>query len=366
MASGIHTSAASRARVFAGAVWRDVQLRRDALPELGRNVLLHAGPPLIGPVPAPIRNAACQALLFDGMVKDIEEAESLLNRGEISLRPAQDFHVATPLAQVVSASMPLAVVGDARRHAYAALIEGSPPAARFGVAHPAVVHKMTKLASNTLGFAPLLRADPVPLDAVIETALACGDECHARVGNAQLALLSAMPWLPPPCLLELNMNPAFVLAILMAAAKWRLDLEKHGIASVGGNGVEFGLRMHGEVNWRVEAALPPLGTRIVGHAQTTALGAIGDSAVLDFCGLGGQAIQLSPTLQEEWGELLPTDFGHRANAILNSRTGLVDTALVREVGRAPLVNLAILDRQGTVGMIGRGFYEAPNSIFAEL
>ena len=50
----------------------------------------------------------------------------------VRLEPAQNYGVVTPLAQVVSHSMPMAVVGDARSQAYAPLSEGPVPALRFG------------------------------------------------------------------------------------------------------------------------------------------------------------------------------------------------------------------------------------------
>jgi hypothetical protein len=89
---------------FAGARWVDIVPRRVACPDLPAEVLLHAGPPLHGPPPAPLMNAAIQALLFDERAANPTAARDLILRREVELRPAQDYAVVTPLAQVVSRS----------------------------------------------------------------------------------------------------------------------------------------------------------------------------------------------------------------------------------------------------------------------
>ncbi len=345
---------------FEGAAWRDVVRRSDVLPHLERTVLLHAGPPFEGAPPAAVRQAAAQALIFEGLAPDMADALAMLAKGGAQLQPAQDHGVATPLAQVVSASMPLAVVGDSLSVAYAPLVEGPPPALRFGSDAPEALRRLRHVA--TLGWerlAPALRHQPLELGAVVAQALAQGDECHGRTGAANQALLAAMPWLAAEDRAALTASPGFVLPILMAAACWRLRSTGTGIAAAGGNGQQFGIRVHGETGWRTATAEAPRGMRFPQHAATPALGAIGDSAVIDFCGLGGQALAAAPALCEEWQAVLPGDLALHREAVVNARSGMVDAGRVRDSGRAPFVNLAILDREGSQGLIGRGCYEAP-------
>ena len=87
-----------------------VSTRRELLPQLDARVLLHAGPPVTGAVPARLLYAAAQALVFEGMADGFEDALRLVEAGAVTLLPAQDHGVVTPLAQVVSASMPLLAV----------------------------------------------------------------------------------------------------------------------------------------------------------------------------------------------------------------------------------------------------------------
>lgn len=357
---------ASWARPFDGAHLRDVVLRRDALPDLGPTVLLHAGPPFEGELPRAVRNACVQALLFEGMAADEAHARAMLSTGAAELRPAQDHGVVTPLAQVVSASMPMAVVGDAARIAWAPLVEGPSPALRFGTEAPEARLRLAAIADFGLQrLAPLLRAQPVALSPIVVQALAQGDECHARTGVANAALVDAIAGLAADDRAALQSSPGFVLTILMAAACWRLRHATYGLAAVGGNGVDFGLRMHGDSRWHRCPATPPVGTRMVGHADTDALGAIGDSAVIDFCGLGGQALAAAPALQDEWRRVLTGDLAAQRAAAVDPATGTVDIARVAARGVPPLVDLAILDLQGTHGLIGRGVYRPDEALFVE-
>jgi len=94
------------------------------------------------------------------------------------------------------------------------------------------------------------------------------------------------------------------------------------------------------------------------------LPAIGDSAVIDFCGLGGQALCACPLLLEEWRAWLPADATSRRHAIVHPRNGLVNALLVAASGLAPLVNLAAVDAAGARGLVGRGFYAPPPELFA--
>lgn len=357
---------ASWARPFEGASLRDVVLRRDVLPDLSSTVLLHAGPPFEGEPPRAVRNACVQALLFEGLADDEVHARAMLSTGAVELRPAQDHGVVTPLAQVVSASMPMAAVGDAVSVAWAPLVEGPPPALRFGTEAPEARLRLATVAKFGLQrLAPLLRAQPVALSPIVVQALAQGDECHARTGAANAALVEAIASLAADDRAAMQANPGFVLTILMAAACWRLRRATHGLAAVGGNGIDFGLRMHGASRWQRCSATPPMGTRMPGHADSEALGAIGDSAVIDFCGLGGQALAAAPALQDEWRHVLPGALAAQRAAVVDPVTGTVDVARAAASGVSPLVDLAILDLQGARGLIGRGVYQPEMALFAE-
>jgi hypothetical protein len=354
---------------FAKVTWGDVCLRHQALPHLDPHVLLHAGPPLAGVIPHPIRNAAIQAILYEGAASDVQTAAALLESQQYLLRPAQDVDVVTPLAQVVSHSMPLAVAKLGNVQAYGALVEGGPPALRFGVATGESCAQLARIADiGCRLLAPGLQRQPVSLYDIVAFALDNGDECHSRTSMANQCLADMLATsaygIDVTAILAIRKNPGFVLPILMAAAKAvLLSAGDQAVHSVGGNGIHFGLRLKGETSWRTIDAAAPIGTRFPNTESTIALGAIGDSAVIDYAGLGAQALAAAPDLCKEWGSLLPADALHRRSEIVDPSSGLVAPARVLSSGKTPLVNLAILDLDGAQGLIGRGFFIPDNEAF---
>jgi hypothetical protein len=355
--------AAALAAPFSGAQWLDVQPRHACLPQLDAHVLLHAGPPFKGAAPVPVRQAAIQAMLFEKLAPDAGVAQMLLASGVVRLEPAQNHGVVTPLAQVVSHSVPLAVIGDARLKAYAPLSEGPAPALRFGSLETATLQRLREISAAARALRACVRAAPVDMAALIETALANGDECHSRTGAANNALLEAMGGLDAETRKLISGNPGFVLPVMMAAACWALHKHAAPVLMAGGNGIEFGLRLRGTDAWRSVPATAPIGTRFPAHPTATVLGAIGDSAVLDFCGLGGQALAFAPALLEEWRESLPLDAARRRLSVIDDENGAVDPRRVHASGLAPIVHLAMLDRGGSGGLLGRGFYIPPTELF---
>lgn len=353
---------AALAAPFAGARWRDVQPRYALLPQLDAHVLLHAGPPYKGAAPAPVRQAAIQAMLFEKLAPDAGVAQMLLASGVVRLEPAQDHGVVTPLAQVVSHSMPLAVVGDTRSQAYAPLSEGPVPALRFGSLEAETLQRLVEIAACAPLLGGCVQDSPVDMAAVIEEALAQGDECHSRTGAANNLLLAAMPALDAEVRKLVNANAGFVLPVMMAAAGWALRARGAPIAMAGGNGIEFGIRLAGASSWRTVAATPPTGTRFGPHPGAQVLGAIGDSAVLDFCGLGGQALACAPALAQEWETILPQGALMREQ-LIDAASGGIDPQRVLAARRAPIVHLAMLDKAGAGGLLGRGFYIPPVELF---
>jgi hypothetical protein len=332
------------AQPFCGAHWFDVLPRSAACPDLAATVLLHAGPPYRGAPPAPVINAAVQALLFEGLASDPTAARALLLNGAVQLRPAQNHGIVTPLAQVVSSSMLLVAVKQQDQIGYAPLVEGPAPALRFGCAASDSLLRLREVSARVgAEIAPLVRREPLAIAQLIRAAIAAGDECHARTSGANEALVAKLCGLGAEYAAGLRSNPSFVLPILMAAAAAALRTDRSGVEAIGGNGIDFGVRHRGAEAWRQLPAQAPRGTRLAGLDAVDALPAIGDSAVIDFCGLGGQMA---------------------TRDLIDPHSGIVDPERVARSARAPLINLAILDREGAVGLIGRGFYSPPVSLFA--
>jgi hypothetical protein len=332
---------------FAEAHWVDVVPRSAACPQLASTVLLHAGPPFRAAPPAPVINAAVQAIRFEDLAADAAAARDLIAQGGVQLLPAQEHRIATPLAQVVSASMLLLAVEQQRETCFAPIIEGAAPALRFGSLAPESLQRLRDVGAwVACSVAPLLRETPVAIAGLIKAAVAGGDDCHARTSVANEALISNLHGLGAVEAQRLKAMPAFVLPLLMAAAGAALRARRCEIDAIGGNGLDFGVRWRGERAWRQLRAEAPCGSRCAGTGAEVAMGAIGDSALIDFCGLGGQADALA-----------------RRAGLIDPETGIVDARRVSRSGLAPLINLAIIDRDGAAGLIGRGVYCPPVELF---
>jgi len=85
--------------------------------------------------------------------------------------------------------------------------------------------------------------------------------------------------------------------------------------------------------------------------------------VIDFCGLGGQAMHLAPALAAEWAQWLQGDALARRKAVVDAGSGCVDLPRVLASGTVPQVNLAILDLDGACGLLGRGFSLPDRALF---
>ena len=104
-----------------------------------------------------------------------------------------------------------------------------------------------------------------------------------------------------------------------------------------------------------------------------ALGAIGDSAIVDVAGFGAMAMSYAPAQHEGLGGYMPDDGlklpellfrkVHPGFGDLGFRTGLCACDVVAS-GRSPVISLGILDNQGTAGRLGGGIYQTPMEPFA--
>ena len=118
---------------------------------------------------------------------------------------------------------------------------------------------------------------------------------------------------------------------------------------MGGNGEAFGLSLAGRpAAWITAAAAAPRGAYLPGvDPAAKPLGAIGDSAVIDALGFGGQALHASPEVRAALQPFLPSGTGtasllaaaHPAFTQTGIRVGLDAARVVKGEG-APVVTLA--------------------------
>jgi hypothetical protein len=350
---------------------------------LTSHTLLHAGPPLASEACKPILHSAGLAAILEGWAKDLDQAEALIGAGTITLQPAQDRDVVVPLAGIVSPSTQLAVITDANdpaRRFYTPLNEGQTQALRLGRRDTGVLNHLRWL--NGVGAREIGAAlrEPLALLPVADRALKDGDDCHGRTvsATARLADLLAARSAPAIALDFIRASPAFFLNLWMAATGLMMR-GADGVAgssfirAAAGNGAEFGIQVAGlPGHWFTAPATPPQGPIDATAAGASGVGAIGDSAVVDCFGLGGMAMSFAPAVRANLANFLPANAADRPGLLLmqphprlplsGASVGLTARRVVA-TGMTPLVTLGIIDRDGRLGRIGGGVYEAPLSVF---
>jgi hypothetical protein len=364
--------------------------------------ILHAGPPFkdIAKLPKTVESSIVLSALYEGWANNEQEVLKLLHQGLIELKPAQDYRCATPLAAMITPKTTLLCVNDINSDlpaCYAPLSSGPGPDIRFGTNNLEVISSLA--LRDTLIFSALKAALNTPLDLFhfASIGLQGGDELHSSTAAATQALsleihdrLTQTQFAHDQIHIVqelIKSNPGFFLTPWMAACKLMLSSIEgipycSFITRIGGNGQCMGLSIaHDPTLWLTQTATPPIGTRF-GHVHQTVEveGVIGDSCVIDAMGFGGQLTSTSPQVLQILQEHLPKDYALRAAHIMSIdhdyfafcmsrstaehegrttqkvRCGL-DLLKITQGKCYPLVNIAMLARDGINGLLGRGLYE---------
>ena len=175
----------------------------------------------------------------------------------------------------------------------------------------------------------------------------------------------------------LHVGPSFFLNLWMAAVKCMMHAAEDTpgaslLTAAGGNGAHMGVQVAGlSGHWLSADADAPHGD-LGGYPAERALGAVGDSAVLDAMGFGAMAFNYSPKQRENLGSYLPTGAlglpavllagNHPKFGDLDLRVGLCARSVV-EHGQPPVVSLGIVDKQGEAGRLGGGIFQPPLYLF---
>ena len=365
-------------------VWNHIDTASNALA-LDKHTLLHAGPAFhkSGEISRPIFNSACVAAVYEGLTNDFKQAGRMIEAQEIKLAPAQDYGVVTPLAAVVSASMPLHGVYDAHRgqvRVFAPINGGSKPSLRLGLCSDAVLEHIRWLNGPFCDLLCRGIAEGIELVPLAAAGLKQGDDCHGRTAHATRLLIAELDQRTPGGITDtealefMSSSPSLFLNLWMAATKCLMQAASNIdgsslVTAAGGNGVAMGIQISGlPGQWFTDRADPPKGNFDNDLPGDRALGAIGDSAIIDSLGLGAMAIDLAPEQFKALSANLPENYRHRIDELKvreHPDFHRVDVSLgicartVAELGYAPIIALGILDCLGLEGRLGGGIYDMP-------
>ena len=371
-------------------IWSGLELARDVIP-MAEQVILHAGPPLSpNRMAKAVSNSVVMAMLFEGWAADVQQAQEMLRSGEVALRPAQDFGVVVPLASVLSPSMSVHVVTDRNNsdiRAFSTINGGMQHALRLGLSNDQVLQHLRWLNGP---FSETLRksipVDGVPLIPLADHGLNQGDDCHGRTIAATAKLLDEIKvglssYAGGESAIQyINESPPFFLNLWMASTKCMMSAAKDVAASsvitaIGGNGIDFGLQLSGLTGrWFTVPAAPPAAIYADGFSEQDALGAIGDSAVVDALGLGAMVVNLAPEQQKGLGPVLPDDARDLPQRLLGRRheafeqSGILFGLPARRIIQLQtslIISLGVIDVDGENGRVGGGIYRPPLAVFSQ-
>jgi hypothetical protein len=219
---------------------------------------------------------------------------------------------------------------------------------------------------------------PLALLPIAAGALAAGDDLHSRTTAATQSLVL---WLRSQSQFEelaadLDATPLFFLTVWMAASALILRAAEGSdlpslVTRAGGNGESFGIALAGAPQrWHSVEANAPRGQLLATVARDTrASRAIGDSAVIDMLGCGGQALAQADEPRAALDGFLPD--GHESlsqrllsvlHPVLGRRIGIDARRVVTEQSE-PLITLAMQAADGLGGFVGRGVYRPPVALF---
>ncbi|AWX57757.1 MULTISPECIES: DUF1116 domain-containing protein [Brevibacillus] len=373
----------------------------NVVPGMTKTTILHAGPPITwDKMCGAMKGAVTGAIVFEGLAKDIEEAEQVAASGAITFSPCHEHNCVGSMAGVTSASMFMHVVKNKTygNVAYTNLSEQMAKILRMGANDESVIARLNWMR-DVLG--PMLRdamkiAGEIDLRLMLAQALHMGDECHNRNNAGTSLLIQALT----PYILETEFTKEqkrevfdFVASsdyfsgpTWMAMCKCALDAA-HGIenstivTTMARNGVEFGIRVSGMAGntWFTGPAQKVIGPMFAGYKPEDSGLDIGDSAITETYGIGGFAMAAAPaivalvggTVEEAIGfsttmKEITTAENPNVTIPLLDFSGVptgIDIRQVIQTGILPIINTAIAHKDAGIGMIGAGITYPPMEAF---
>lgn len=373
-------------------VWSQLQRLKDIYPEQ-QYLLLHAGPPFLNvqEIPEAVKNSFAIAIIFEGWAVNKADALMMLEQAKVNISPAQDYDVVVPLAGVISPSMYLLDIKNDKRpqdKTYAVLNEGMQWCTRLGIFDQRVVEHLKWLHGEFSEWLKrVINHQPIALSPILQESLVLGDDGHGRTNAASKLIADAILDIAHKNKIEvpqkmhdfLYESLAFALNFWMAAALLILktgqyNSDKQLIVKAGGNGLRFGYTLSDQPQKWISVLAPEIqGNKENQFLEERALGTIGDSAVVDILGLGGQVLDIAKISAENLQAFLPKDYATRMDEFnlmpidfLGTRSGLVDLDKVQKNKKAPLILLGMISLNGKYGRIGGGVATLTEQVFKTL
>ena len=371
----------------------------DVIPNMNKNTILHAGPPIeYHKMAGPMKGAIIGALIYEGLAKNEKEAIKLAESGEIEFDSAHHHDAVGPMAGIISASMPVHVLYNIidKNYSYCTINEGLGKVLRYGANSKDVINRLKWLEKT---FQPVMNealiiSEGIDIKSIITQALHMGDECHNR-NKASSALFlreiashilsTTFSDIEKKEVLEfIKNNEHYFLNLSMPYCKLALDSARHikystVVVAMSRNGVDFGIQLSHSNNWYTAPANYVKGLMFPGFTEDDAAPDIGDSAITETCGIGGFAMGGAPAIVQFVGGVVKQAFDyskamHEITAgkhqvftlppldFMPTAVGIEITKVI-ETGVLPIINTGMAHKNAGVGQVGAGLVNPPMACF---
>lgn len=300
--------------------WVGMKPAIECVPDMHEGLILHSGPAIKWEDMCETqRQGGVNGVMYEGYAKSEEEARKMLASGEIEFAAGNDYHIVVPGSGIATPSMVVNIVED--RHTgvrgFCAPFEGPNRGglAGWGVYNPAIKAHLDNMHDN-LGPAynsVLEKAGGLGLKRMITRGVEMGDELHSRQDACGLILTNELMKLLYDSNLEKNIKDQCVdllyntvrffhplgMAAAMSILEGIRDVPYSTVVTAQmGNGVTYGIKVAGLGNEWFTAPSPMLeGNFVTADVDMNdVLPWIGDSCMLEACGLGGSAAAAAPAV----------------------------------------------------------------------
>ena len=300
--------------------WVGMQPAIECVPGVHKNLILHSGPSIAWEDMCETqKQGGVNGAMYEGLAETEEEAREKLASGEIEFAAGNDYHIVVPGTGIATPSMVVNIVEDRHTGArgFCAPFEGPNRGglAGWGVYNPAIKAHLDNMRDR-LGPAfdsVLKNAGGLGLKRMIVRGVEMGDELHSRQDACGLILTNELMKLLYDSDLEKDIKDQCVALIYgtvrffhplgMAAGMSLLEGIRDVpystvVTAMVGNGVTYGIKIAGLGNEWFTAPAPMLeGSYVSANIDLNGvLPWIGDSCMLEACGLGGSAAAAAPAV----------------------------------------------------------------------
>lgn len=306
--------------------WVGVRPAIECVPDMREGLILHSGPEIEwDEMSETQRQGGINGVLFEGYAKTREDAEHLLKTGEITFASGNDYHIVVPGSGIATPSMVMNIVEDRNSgvRGFCAPFEGPNRGglAGWGVYNEAIDKHLHNM-SDVLGPAitrMLEEAGGMALKRIMVRGVEMGDELHSRQDACGLILTNELAKMifdtksmngdEKRQVMDLIFGTVrFFHPLGMASAMSGLEAARHVpystvVTAMEGNGVTYGIKVAGLGNQWFTAPAPRLeGEYVAADIKVEdVLPWIGDSCMLEACGLGGSAAAAAPAVMRSQG-----------------------------------------------------------------